>query len=41
VDGLFGSYSDLLGSYIEITKGLGETDMHKLFVSNAQRLYRV
>jgi predicted TIM-barrel fold metal-dependent hydrolase len=41
VDVLFGSFSDLLGSYIEITKGLGETDMHKLFVSNAQRLYRV
>ena len=41
VDGLFGSFSDLLGSYIDITKGLAEGDVHKLFVSNAQRLYRV
>lgn len=41
VDGLFGTYAGLLGSYTEITRGLAEGDVHKLFVSNAERLYRI
>lgn len=41
VDGLFGTYADLLGSYVEITKRLAEGGVHKLFVFNAERLYRI
>ncbi len=41
VDGLFGPYTKLLGSYIEITQGLSSQDQDRLFVDNAERLYRL
>ncbi len=41
VDGLYGSYSDLLGSYRRSVADLDAHDQHRLFVQNAEDTYRI
>ncbi|HTX01159.1 MAG TPA: amidohydrolase family protein [Acidimicrobiales bacterium] len=41
VDRLYGSFQALMDSYLTITAGLGESDARRLYVSNAEALYRV
>ena len=41
VDSLYGSYDDLLGSYRDITTPLGHEAQRRLFVTNAERTYRI
>lgn len=41
VDGLMGSYADLLGVFGDVLKGAGDDDLEKFFVTNAERAYRV
>jgi predicted TIM-barrel fold metal-dependent hydrolase len=41
VDALYGTYDELLTSYRTITAGLSPADQHRLFVSNAERLYHL
>ncbi len=41
VDSLYGSYHDLLGSYRAIVSGLDGGEQRQLFVTNAERTYRI
>lgn len=41
VDGLAGSYGDLLGVFGEVLKDAGADDLEKFFATNAERIYQV
>ena len=41
VDGLFGSYGDLIGAYWQIVDGFSDDERNAMFVGNAARFYRV
>ena len=41
VDKLFGSFADLMHSYLEITESLGFESVDRLFAANAEQLYRI
>jgi len=41
VDGLFGSYGDLLRVFDEVLKPDDEAQLEKFFAANAERIYRI
>ena len=41
VDWLFSNFDELLGAFINITKGYSAEEREKLFVTNAERTYRI
>lgn len=41
VDGLYGTYGEVVDLFAEFTSGLPAEDRHKIFVSNAERIYRI
>jgi len=41
VDGIAGTYTDLLGAYRQTTASLSSQDQHKLFAANARHRYRL
>ncbi|MDI1290075.1 MAG: amidohydrolase family protein, partial [bacterium] len=41
VDGVFGSFAELYGSYREITAAMTSAEVHALFVGNAARVYQL
>ena len=41
VDGLWGTYGDMVNAFVEITKDFTQTEKNALFASNAERIYKI
>jgi len=41
VDGLYGTYGEVVALFDEFTSALSAADRHKIFASNAERIYRI